>query len=97
MSKYFLQDAEIEFIKDPKANPIPPLKNIDELKIGDIVYICFCYDDVSKELMWVRITGRDKSRFKGVLANNPIVGKGLLKHLDVIEFNTCHIRKIRDK
>ena len=75
MSEYYLENA-FELNKEyPDTFKIPSQKEIDSLKVNDLVKLIFVEKNGSPETiperMWVKIIEINKDNFVGILDNKP--------------------------
>jgi hypothetical protein len=90
-----LVDCE-KLAKENKYTFYKPSRNItNQLKVGNLVKLNFQFDSTNEqdplgERMWVIITEKTESKFKGKLDNNPFYMSELY-YQDIIEFEHKHI------
>ncbi|WP_157151709.1 DUF2314 domain-containing protein [Brachyspira sp. SAP_772] len=94
MSEYYLENA-FELNKEyPDTFKIPSKKEIDSLKVNDLVKLIFVEENDSSETiperMWVKIIEINKDNFVGILDNNPYYIESI-KYGDEIVFKVENI------
>ena len=88
---YQLGDGEERARKYPGTFEIPNREKRHSLKVGDTVKLIFMEKGgANSERMWVRVTGRTGSSYRGVLDNDPGVVTSL-KAGDVVKFSPRHV------
>ena len=94
MSEYYLENA-FELNKEyPDTFKIPSQKEIDSLKVNDLVKLIFVEKNGSPETiperMWVKIIEINKDNFVGILDNKPYYIESI-KYGDEIVFKVENI------
>ena len=81
MASYTLSNGEDLNRKNPDSFGIPPRKQRESLKVGSTVKLIFD----NKERMWVNITERTESGYRGTLSNIP-AGIRTIQQGDMVDF-----------
>jgi uncharacterized protein YegJ (DUF2314 family) len=90
---YTLTNAQDMGHLHPQTFEVPYEEELDDLKPGDIVKLCFESDGAS-ERMWVSITAVDGDNLVGVLDNSPFLLDGLISYGDQVAFKKENIYSI---
>ncbi len=93
-NSYQLGNGEERARKYPGTFEIPEKEKRHYLNTGDSAKLIFmAKDGEASERMWVRVTGRTGSTYRGVLDSDPIVLTSL-KANDVVKFSPRHVIEI---
>ena len=96
---YQLADAEVRHAESPETFEIPSAAERESLNAGDWVKLVFEISDGSRtevERMWVKVTGRKKDSFDGLLDNDPYCTDEL-KAGEPVAFGARHVIQIERK
>lgn len=88
--KYTLLDGIEQNRLYPDTFHIPDRAEIQSLRPGYFVKLCFEEENNTPERMWVVITNIDGDNFTGILENEPLDIKSI-SYSDTVCFNSKHI------
>lgn len=97
-TSYHLQDIQAEGRKNPRHFMVPTADEIAALRVGEQVRLFFVFnfetpDNCRAERMWVEISERNSTHFKGYLTNQPQYIKDL-QIGDLVEFEAHNIATV---
>ena len=90
---YRLDDGEVLNRSHPDTFWIPSRQRRENLVDGDLVKLIFELDDgeqIQRERMWVLVEGREGSKYRGLLDNDPVSTDEIKSGMEVL-FEARHV------